>query len=167
MDEGNENVMGVRQQFSQNQDWREQNKISTEEASEPRALRCFDMGEELIIPLFSNEDRIMGGVFIWCDRVDGFNKLKLSFLNLNYHWTHLSINICVQKYTHRWIHVPLSTRREMNLHCVLSLFREVKWRWLLKGKFLKISRLFSPSKLDKSKRYATLEELKNWISFPS
>ena len=46
MDEGNENVMGVRQ-FSQNQDWREQNKISTEEASEPRALRCFDMGEEL------------------------------------------------------------------------------------------------------------------------
>lgn len=61
MDEGNENVMGVRQQFSQNQDWREQNKISTEEASEPRALRCFDMGEELIIPLFSNEDRIMGG----------------------------------------------------------------------------------------------------------
>ena len=40
MDEASENVVGVRQQFSQNQDWREQNKIFTEEASEPRALRC-------------------------------------------------------------------------------------------------------------------------------
>lgn len=128
------------------------------------------MGEELIIPLFSNEDRIMAG---------GGGCLHMVWLSW---WAYqikavipqlkLPLNSSINKYMCTNTHTQMSTcttlhqkRKESALGSLLV--QGVKWRWLLKGKSLRISRLFFPSKLDKSKRYATLEELKNWVSFPS